>query len=622
MKIEFLNVRIEGFLSIGSAEVNLKNRGFTLISGINNNILDNASSNGSGKSALLGSIIWALTGETIRGTKDVVNKFTDTGTCVDLTFNVDTVNYRVVRYKDYGNIGTDLKIYVDGIDKSGKGIRDTSKILNDYLPDITAELLGGVIILGQGLPQRFTNNTPSGRKEVLEKLSKSDFMIVDIKERLTARKSELLQNIRQFDDNILSTTSMKTLIENQLIKLKNNKALLVDKNAFDADINKTEEQLATLNTLKHDLEHQHSTHQSELEIKFKTYQDWISKVERNFNSEESRILDELIPYKDKINSLNFQIETKLKEIRRLEAVKDICPTCGQHLPNVHKVDTSSLHTEVEELQRQLDACNDSYKTAKADADIKIKNLRIALDADSAEFKADYDQAKLKVDSISTTLQKYNSEINNLTSTLDKLNLNKQNNLNLLNTIDSDIAECERQLKQFEDTLLYNNIEKTNKNNHLDIVNKMITIATRDFRGYLLSGIIDYINLRCKEYCRDIFNTENIEFKLDGNSIFIGYCGKAYENLSGGEKQKIDLIVQFSIRDMLCQFLDFRSNIICLDEIFDNLDNVGCQNILNLISNKLNDIESIFIITHHSDIDIPVDDNIMVIKNSSGVSEVV
>ena len=622
MKIEFLNVRIEGFLSIGSAEVNLKNRGFTLISGINNNILDNASSNGSGKSALLGSIIWALTGETIRGTKDVVNKFTDTGTCVDLTFNVDTVNYRVVRYKDYGNIGTDLKIYVDGIDKSGKGIRDTSKILNDYLPDITAELLGGVIILGQGLPQRFTNNTPSGRKEVLEKLSKSDFMIVDIKERLTARKSELLQNIRQFDDNILSTTSMKTLIENQLIKLKNNKALLVDKNAFDADINKTEEQLATLNTLKHDLEHQHSTHQSELEIKFKTYQDWISKVERNFNSEESRILDELIPYKDKINSLNFQIETKLKEIRRLEAVKDICPTCGQHLPNVHKVDTSSLHTEVEELQRQLDTCNDSYKTAKADADIKIKNLRIALDADSAEFKADYDQAKLKVDSISTTLQKYNSEINNLTSTLDKLNLNKQNNLNLLNTIDSDIAECERQLKQFEDTLLYNNIEKTNKNNHLDIVNKMITIATRDFRGYLLSGIIDYINLRCKEYCRDIFNTENIEFKLDGNSIFIGYCGKAYENLSGGEKQKIDLIVQFSIRDMLCQFLDFRSNIICLDEIFDNLDNVGCQNILNLISNKLNDIESIFIITHHSDIDIPVDDNIMVIKNSSGVSEVV
>lgn len=621
MLIKFKEVSIKNFLAIGQATVELSNRGFTLISGRNNNITDNAQSNGAGKSSIICAIVWAITGETIRGTKDIVNRYGDDGASVDISFEIDNIPYRIIRYKDTKQFGTNLKLYVNGEDKSGKGIRDTEKILSEYLPDITAELLGSVVVLGQGLPQRFTNNTPSGRKEILEKLSKSDFMIVDIKERLAARKNELLQNIRQLDDNILSTTSMKTLIENQLIKLKNNKALLVDKNAFDADINKTEQQLATLNTLKYDLEYQHSTYQSELEIKFKTYQDWISKVERNFNSEESHILDELIPYKDKINSLNFQIETKLKEIHRLEAVKDVCPTCRQHLPDVHKVDTSSLHIEVEELQRQLDTCNDSYKTAKADADIKIKNLRIALDTDSAEFKAEYDQAKLKIDSISTTLQKYDSEINNLTSTLDKLNLNKQNNLNLLNTIDSDIAECECQLKQFEDTLLYNNIEKTNKNNHLDIINKMITVATRDFRGYLLSGIIDFINSKAKEYSQAIFNTDKIDFCLDNNNIFIGYCGKAYENLSGGEKQRVDIIVQFALRDMLSQFLNFSCNILVLDELFDAVDQVGCESILNLITTKLKDIESIFIITHHADIAIPCDSEITVVKNNKGISEI-
>lgn len=621
MLIKFKEVSIKNFLAIGQATVELSNRGFTLISGRNNNITDNAQSNGAGKSSIICAIVWAITGETIRGTKDIVNRYGDDGASVDISFEIDNIPYRIIRYKDTKQFGTNLKLYVNGEDKSGKGIRDTEKILSEYLPDITAELLGSVVVLGQGLPQRFTNNTPSGRKEILEKLSKSDFMIVDIKERLAARKNELLQNIRQLDDNILSTTSMKTLIENQLIKLKNNKALLVDKNAFDADINKTEQQLATLNTLKYDLEHQYSTYQSELEIKFKTYQDWISKVERNFNSEESHILDELIPYKDKINSLNFQIETKLKEIRQLEAVKDVCPTCGQHLPDVHKVDTSSLHIEVEELQRQLDTCSDSYKTAKADADIKIKNLRIALDTDSAEFKAEYDQAKLKIDSISTTLQKYDSEINNLTSTLDKLNLNKQNNLNLLNTIDSDIAECECQLKQFEDTLLYNNIEKTNKNNHLDIINKMITVATRDFRGYLLSGIIDFINSKAREYSQAIFNTDKIDFCLDNNNIFIGYCGKAYENLSGGEKQRVDIIVQFALRDMLSQFLNFSCNILVLDELFDAVDQVGCESILNLITTKLKDIESIFIITHHADIAIPCDNEITIVKNNKGISEI-
>ena len=85
---------------------------------------------------------------------------------------------------------------IDGKDCSGKGIRDSEKLLAQYLPDITASLLGSVIILGQGLPQKFTNNSPSGRKEVLEKLSKSDFMIEDLKSRVTSRRLELQKTIR------------------------------------------------------------------------------------------------------------------------------------------------------------------------------------------------------------------------------------------------------------------------------------------------------------------------------------------------------------------------------------------------------------------------------------------
>ena len=47
-----------------------------------------------------------------------------------------------------------------------------------------------------------------------------------------------------------------------------------------------------------------------------------------------------------------------------------------------------------------------------------------------------------------------------------------------------------------------------------------------------------------------------------NIIALGeYDGKLYESLSGGEKQKIDIIVQFAIRDMLSQFSSFSSNIL-------------------------------------------------------------
>ena len=117
----------------------------------------------------------------------------------------------------------------------------------------------------------------------------------------------------------------------------------------------------------------------------------------------------------------------------------------------------------------------------------------------------------------------------------------------------------------------------------------------------------------------IFNTDKINFSLNGNNIDISYCDKQYENLSGGEKQTVDLIVQFSIRDMLCKFLNFSCNILVVDEIFDNLDSIGCQRVINLISTELSDISSIFVITHRGDLEIPYDHELIVEKNEKGIS---
>ena len=151
---------------------------------------------------------------------------------------------------------------------------------------------------------------------------------------------------------------------------------------------------------------------------------------------------------------------------------------------------------------------------------------------------------------------------------------------------------------------------------------MSTIVKRDFRGYLLSNVIDFINAKANDYADVVFGNRLINFSLNGNNIDIGFNGKPYENLSGGEKQKVDLILQFAIKDMLNLYLDIHCNILVLDEIFDNLDMVGCNNVLNLIS-ELGDIDSIYIISHHADeLKIPYDMKIKVVKDSSGISSVV
>ena len=148
---------------------------------------------------------------------------------------------------------------------------------------------------------------------------------------------------------------------------------------------------------------------------------------------------------------------------------------------------------------------------------------------------------------------------------------------------------------------------------------METALKRDFRGYLLTGIIDYINMKAKQYSLEVFGTDRISFELNGNNISIAYDGKEYENLSGGERQRVDIIIQFALRSMLCTTLGFTSNIICLDELFDNLDSIGCEKVLNLVS-KLEDNETIDIITHHASIDIPDDNEIIVVKDVDKISK--
>ena len=111
-------------------------------------------------------------------------------------------------------MGKYLKIQKNGVDISGKGLRQSESLLEEYLPDLTSSLIGSVIVLGQGLPQKFSSNSPSGRKEVLEKLFKSDYMIQDLKDRISKRRTELNDEIRKVQDNkLVNLTKIETLTD-------------------------------------------------------------------------------------------------------------------------------------------------------------------------------------------------------------------------------------------------------------------------------------------------------------------------------------------------------------------------------------------------------------------------
>ena len=644
MNIKLKNIVIENFLSIGEASIDFSNNGYTIVKGINLNEDDLAVSNGSGKSSLFEAICWCLTGETIRGIKsDISNINTDGGAYVELNLEVSGDIWKIIRTKDHRQYKTNLKLFKNDSDISGKGIRDSSKILSEYLPDLTSSLIGSVIILGQGLPQRFSNNTPSGRKDVLEKLSKSDFMIEDLKDRISKRKSYLSKELRKYEDAILENDSKFSVVYDKLEKCKTTLNSLKNKqeleNALNELLDKKEKLNGEIFNITSSIDSKNISIQ-ELRLKYSTYSKKKSEITLKNSNEKLKEISKEDKWKsNQLGDLNEQlaylksgIESLEKEIKKIESIQDVCPTCGQKLIGVKKPSTVNLKEELNDkvnsskkLTKEIEDINNIYniniENIGKNYDRKLKDTLYKVEEELKEItecgntlKNELSDLNKELESLKVSLECVNNNISKIQLEINTLEFTK-------NQLFNDIESLEKEKADIAEKIMYNKKEKELIESRLDIINKFNTYVSRDFRGYLLNSVIDFINRKAKEYSECIFNTDKINFSLDGNNIEISYCDKQYENLSGGERQKVDLIIQFSIRDMLCKFLNFSCNILIVDEIFDNLDSIGCQRVINLISTKLRDIDSIFIVTHRGDLEIPYDSEIIVEKNEKGVSSI-
>lgn len=620
MKLLFHSIHIENFMSLGYVDLKLEDRGYIIVSGINNNPNDFAKSNGSGKSSIFDAIMWGLTGETIRGNKDIVNIHGDDGAVVSLHFTVDGKSYRIIRSKNNSIWKTNLKIYIDDDDFSGKGIRDSEKLLKEYLPDLTHQLISSVILLGQGLPNRFTNNSPSGRKDVLERLCKSDFMIEDLKEKISLRKVELQTALRETEDSILVLDTKINLSQNNIDAVKSKLTTTEDPQIYDNKIEELNNKIQYEQGLIHDYTTSlESARRDESKITSN-----LAELSKQRYIKLSSIHDVYDPQIDTIRLSRANAQAALQaaviELKKQESIIDICPTCGQKLLEVHKPDPTIAKEGVARAQEELEKWNVSLDELQGKAQKELQEAEIEFIDQEKEINIELREIKHLVKSLEENIALITSTITGMQKSLQQLQVTKAAAEEFLSTANQTIAENEATIKSAQEELLYKNTYKENLSARISIINKFNVLITREFRGYLLATVIEFINKKAKEYCKDIFETELIDFSLDGNNISITYDNKEYESLSGGEKQKVDLIIQFSIRDMLCSYIGFSTNIIVLDEIFDNLDDIGCEKIISLISRKLSDISSIFIITHHgSELNIPCDDELIVIKDSNGVS---
>jgi len=499
-----------------------------------------------------------------------------------------------------------LQIIKNGEDISGKGIKASNQILKEQLPDLTMELLSNIVILGQGLPFRFSNNTPSGRKEVLEKLFKADFMIEDIKVRINNRLSVLKDEQRTIEDSILSLRSKLEVIRDNYSNNCEELETMESPEELKKQLSEYETQVIELETKRNKINNDNSLITEEND---KITKQILALSNKKIEINNSDYLnDEIEEVTNKGLNLKNDVILLDKEIQQKDSITDICPTCGQKLKGVEKPDTTKDKARSMEMKAELDKLRVERRELTQKRADKINKELTEIDKQISDLKS-----KIKQTVSTYDLDNQISEIfRNKNATQNEINIfiNKKKELeNNIKNAEIQIANSEKEINN----LLSDKIKLDGK---IEVDNKINSVIKRDFRGYLLSNIISLLNSTCKEYAKEVFGHDNLRISQDGNNISITFNGKEYEVLSGGEKQKVDVIIQLAIRKVLMKYTNINANIISMDEIFDNLDDIGSENILNLLTNIIS-VPSIYIISHHSEIPIPYDSQIIVKKNSKG-----
>lgn len=578
MLVEFEKISIKGFLSIGEAELDLSNQGMVYVTGKNNSP-GNQDSNGAGKSTIFEAIMYALTGTTLRGTKDVVNIYWQGYTEVTLTLKVDGIEYVIIRTRKHPQLGNNLRIYRNGEDISGVGLKKSEEVLSNELGSLSSSLISSVIILGQGLPNKFTDLSPIARKDRLEELSQSSEFIGEFKTRLTNFKDLYTQKSNDNNMKIARTETEITMNENRISE----------------SVRKLEELKSSnddISTLNDKLSDEEGTISS-LNERMIT----LSNLRRSTNESYNSITSERMVKGNQVTQSTNDISKLMNEIANLS--ESVCPTC--HQPITSSDDVERLRNEREDrilqLQESIDYLNNEIQGLEEKEKLLSGKLRRMEDS--------YQDIQVELNQHNKSKVDIQSRIDKISSTSDELTTD-------INIYSSKVADEKAELNDLSSARGVYDLK-------LGILDYLMKKSSKEFRSFMLIGVVDYLNTKLTYYSNRLFGTDRLSLVLDGNRISILYDNRAYENLSGGERQRADLAMQFSLRDMLINSLGFNCNLLIIDEGFDNLDSSGVNALVSVI-NDMTSIDSVFTISHHT-LSIPFDRTIEVVKGMDKVSTV-
>ena len=548
--IVFENIKWKNFLSTGDqwSEINFTDSSSTLIIG----------ANGAGKSTVLDALCFALFNKPFRKIKrsQLVNSINEKSTKVQLEFTIGKDEYRVFR----GIKPNVFELYHNNklIDQDA-AVKDTQKYLEQTILKLNFKSFTQVVILGSSTFVPFMQLSAPHRREVIE-----DLLDINIFSNMNAL---LKDRVRTANGQNKDCTHMLRLAKE---KVESQQKLI---NSLTA-VNQTRQDEKQLKITQNDtlikgLEKEREKNKEEL--------DRLQKELDNVDDQRAMISD-LESNKAEINA---ELKHAKKDIKFLET-HDECPTCTQIIDDDFKIGRVSM------LQT---------KGAKLAKD--FNNLKLEI-KDLLEVVKRADDISMQCHSVRTDVHNSDRDI----LRLEKENLQINQELIELQTNTPNIEKETETLVQFNKEL---GVTEKNCGKIAETLDEYFIVSNllkdSGIKSQIIKRYVPIFNNLINKYLHSMDFFVNFTLDENFNEILKSRFRDefSYSSFSEGEKQKIDLALLFTWREVARMKNSVATNLLILDEVFDSsLDADGTAELLKILRSFGND-SNVFVISHKGEI---------------------
>jgi DNA repair exonuclease SbcCD ATPase subunit len=549
--INFNVVRYKNFLSSGDkfTEIPLNTHKHTLVVG----------QNGSGKSTVLDAISFALFGRAHRNINkpQLVNSINGKGTVVEVEFSVGERKYKVVR----GIKRSKFEIYVDGtlLDQNSHN-KEYQKILEQNILKLTHKTFHQVVVLGSSSFTPFMQLGANHRREVIE-----DLLDINVFSKMNVLLKEKNAILREKINNVGHTIQLnETKVEAQKKYIRDVAKINSDsKKQFEKQIEKKKEEIQKLQSENRELSVEHET---------------LCKGLADSMRDARNLVYDL---KAKESEVKTHITNLVKDAKFYENHSN-CPTCEQDIDEELKGrKLEEAKVKAGELQSGLSEVTEKQGVADKELEEWEAKAREATKLNHKQFDNNE-----RIESVEIEIESLEWEIEFLTEKGSDLAKANDEYEDLMKEYHSLIEEKSTRNDQFAyNTVILEMLKDTGIKTkiikqYLPVINKLVNQYLQILDFYVHFDLDESFTETIRSRHRDAFS---------------------YESFSEGEKQRIDLALLFTWRQVAKMKNSICTNLLILDETFDSsLDEAGIENLMKILHTLDNDT-NVFVISHKGEV---------------------